>query len=358
MKYALCAIVVVLIAGIPQSTLSQPRSSTTLAKDSAISSKAGRSVYVDKAELAVLHPSWQALSDMRAVLARAGKTSGTRRSAPTRTELAAKSMIKAHQALAELEAGKLEALRLRGEAMKAHKLQAAESDWKADARNIEEAAAQQTAAVDRQDSDELLNVRLKAIAAEAITKVAEKDKSGVDQTAAGESLKSAKGREASVENANEAEKDRIMALAADKIKALKDASDKRVDAEVDGYEIEQTKRVGDEIASAKDDIARQMGSDAVAVADSLIAESEAASVGSSLRLHGDLNDLRSAVATLQARIAKDVDVAVQDVAKQRGVNVTYQRRPAVPDATKTFVETIRKRGWNASGSVMAGSGSS
>jgi hypothetical protein len=332
-------------------------------------SKGGQAVYVDKAELAKLHPSWQALSDMKAVLARAGNGAGASRdrgaarttdrgAAPSRTELAARSVIKAHQALAELEARKLEALRIRREAMKAQKLQSAEADWKADARNIEEAAAAQAGAIDQQYSPDLVNARLKAIAAEAITKVAAKDKSGIDQTAAKEALKNAQARVVTAGNADEAEEDRIMALASQKISALEDASDKRVEEQVHAYELDQSKRIASGIASAKDEIAKQMGPDAMAIAESRLAESAAASAGGSSKLYSNLDELRSAVAALQARIAKDVDVAVRDVAKKRGVNVTFQRRGTVPDATRTFEELIKKRGWNAYGPVMGGLGSS
>lgn len=318
-------------------------------------------VFVDKAELAKLHPSWQALNDMRAVLAKAGGKASTAKGTAglSRAELGARAAVKAGKALAELQARKYEALRVRSEAMKAQKMQSAELDWKADVRNIEEAAASQTKQVDDRYGSDLLNARIKSMAAEAASKVARKDGSGVDKAVAGDTLKNAKDRLAAVGGADDAEKKAIAAAAAEEIDALKQASARKVEQEVRAYEQEQTRQISSGIAIAKDEVARQMGPDAMVIAQSKLAEESAAGSadGSSAQI-GSVGELKAAIVALQAKIEKDVDVAVRQLAASNGMVVVFQRKKSAPDATRTFAGFIRKRGWNAYGPVMSGVGSS
>lgn len=365
MKYVFVALLAVIIAGLGSQTgVGLPLSNDGVKR---VASSASRQVvFVDKAELAKLHPSWQALGGMRAALARAsGKLLSadgimvSRSAASSRTELAARAAVKASKALDELKARKYEALRIRSEATKAQKMQSAEMDWKADVRNIEESAAAEARVVDDRYSSELLNARLKAMAAAVASKVAGKDGSGMDRTVAEDTLKNTQGRLAAVGSADGLEKKAIAESATQKIDALKQASAKRVEEEVHAYELEQSKLIVDGIALAKDEIGHQMGPGAMVIAESKLAEGAIAesSAGSST-MTGSVGDLQAAVIALRARIDRDVDVVVRQLAASNGMAVVFQRRKSAPDATRTFAGFIKKRGWNAYSPVMGGAGSS
>lgn len=348
MRLAIVASLAVVVAGLgSQPGVGLPLSNSGL--ELIASSEPRQVVFVDKAELAKLHPSWQALSDMRAVLDRAGGKQSAKvgSSRPSRTELAARAAVKANKALDELKARKHEALKVRSDAMKAQKMQSAELDWKADVRAIEQSAAAQTKSVDARNSADLLNARLKSMAAGAAAKVAGKEGSGLDAAVADDVLKNTQERLNAVQGADELEKKAIADSAAEKIDSLKQASVRRVDSEVRAFEIEQSKLIGEGIATAKREIARQMGPDAMIVAQARLAEDTIAeSSGESSAVVG-MARLRKAVEALQARIQQDVDSAVRYFAASKGMAVVFQRRKSAPDMTRTFADFIRKRGWNA-----------
>lgn len=315
-------------------------------------------VFVDKAELAKLHPSWQALNAMRAALGETAKLAGKggKGTVPvrSRTALAARAAMKATRALAELQERKLEALRVRAEAMRSQKMQSAELDWKADARVIEQSAAAEAKGVDAKYSPDLLNARLKAMAAQALHKAASKDGSGMDRAAADDILRANEDRLAAAAAADDAEKKAISDAAAQRIDALRQASAKRVEEEVLAYEREQSRLILNGIDAAKDELARQMGPDAMLIARAGLAEQGSAQGGASVETTGGLEELQAAAAALQARIQKDVDVAVRELAASSGLAVVFERRKSTPDATGKFVNLIKKRGWNACGPLETG----
>lgn len=321
-------------------------------------------VFVDKAELAKLHPSWQALSDMRMALAASSgrllKADGTlvsRSAGSGRTELAARAAVKANKALDELKARKYEALRIRSEATRAQKVQSAETDWKADVRPIEESAAAQSKLVDERYSADLLNARIKEMAARVASKVAGKDGSGMDRTGAEAALQNTQERLAAVGAADDIEKKAIADVATQKVDAIKQASAKQVEQEVQAYEFEQGKLIVDGIVSARAEIAHQMGPDAMAIAQSRLAEDAESSAGSSTTTRS-MDESQGAITALRARIDRDVDVLVRQFAAGSGMAVVFQRRKGMPDATKMFADFIKKRGWNTQGPVTGGAGSS
>lgn len=358
MKYALVAFLAVIIAGLG----SQPGVGLPLSNGGVklvASSQPGQVVFVNKAELAKLHPSWQALSDMRAVIARAsgshlGKGGSGR---PSRTDLAAQAAVKACKALAELQARKYQALRIRSEAMQAQKMQSAEIDWKADVRGIEQTIAAQAKEVDARNSLDLLNARLKAMAAGAAAKVASKDGSGLDRAVTDDTLNATKERLAAVGGADALEKKAILQTAAKEIDALKQASADRVEAEVHAYEMDQSKLIVDGIAIARDEIARQMGHDAMVIAKTRLIDDTIAHSSGETPTPASVGDLQKAVVVLQARIQQDVDLAVTQLAVSNGMAVVFQRRKSAPDATIKFADFIKKSGWNAYSPIVGKTGS-
>lgn len=360
MKYALVAILAVTIAGLgSQAGVGLPLSNG--GAKLAASSAPRQVVFVDKAELAKLHPSWQALAEMRSVLARAGSSSPAKDGRPgrSRTELAARAAVKANKALDELQNRKYEALRVRSEAIKAQKMQSAEMDWRADVRGIEQTAAAQTKAVDVRNSTDLVNARLRAIAAGVASKAAGKDGNGIDRAVADDVLKANQQRLADVSGSDGQEKKAITDSAARSIDALKQASARQVAEEVRAYERDQSKLIVEGIGLARDEIARQMGPDAMLVARTNLIEYPTAepSVGSS-DMAGSMGKLRVAAVALSTQIQRDVDAAIHQLAASNGMAVVFQRRKSAPDATRKFAGFIKKSGWNAYSPVMGEAGSS
>jgi hypothetical protein len=153
----------------------------------------------------------------------------------------AKAARDASAALDGLEMRKYSALRARREAMKSQLLKSSEADWKAEARNIEEAAAAETKSVDDRYASDLVNARLRVSASEVAATVSQKTDSGMDSDATNEKLRSANADLAGVGSADDAEKGRITAAASARIDALRQASEERDAERVSAYEAEQSK---------------------------------------------------------------------------------------------------------------------
>jgi hypothetical protein len=225
-------------------------------------------------------------------------------------------------------------------------LNSAEADWKAEARDIEEQAADKTKSVDERYASELVNARLRASASETAYKVSKSDASGMDKEAAKARLGEAQGGVAAVEATAGAAKDRIMAEAGAKIDALEAAAQKRVAEQVGAYESDQRKLIAQDIASARGEIASQLGPGSAPL---LFARSDSTNAA----------DLSAAVSALQDRIDDDVSSVVLDLAAKRGLQVTFQRRAGTAkDATGTFAALIRKYGWPAGAAFNGRFGSS
>ena len=260
------AAVVILIAGVGLAGLPISAAGASRASLQKI-------VYVDKAELARLHPGWQALSAMNAALS--GKSvsghsafSGNTAAKPSaqggyagrsRSELAAKAAMEASSALDEFEARRYGALRARCDAMKSQMLKSADVGLKATIRDIERAAAVDVKALDEAYGSDLVNARLKALASEVAAKVSKSDTSGIDKQAAADRLQEVNSQLVDVENANRAAKDRILADARAKIDALKRSEEKQILEQVDVYEVEQRTLIARDIASARTKIACELG---------------------------------------------------------------------------------------------------
>jgi len=317
-------------------------------------------VYVDKAELARLHPGWQALSDMKAALsdgAIAGRAVSARdqgvrlpsrggSSGRSRSELAAKAALDASAALDALETRRYATLRARCDAMNSQLFASAQASWKAEARDIEQQVAEQTKADDERYASDLVNARLRASASEAACKVSKSDASGMDKAATEARLREAQGDLAGIETTAGAAKDRITAEASAKIGALEAAAQKRVAEQVAAYESEQRRLIAQDIASARGEIARELGPGSAPL---LFAGSDST----------DAAELSAAVSALQDRIDDDVSSVVLDLAAKRGLQVTFEwQAGAAKDATGAFAALIKKYGWPAGAVVNGRLGSS
>lgn len=351
MKSALCAVAIFVVAGLSSNVgVGLPLSGTEAS--GSIPPVTRRNVFVDKAELARLHPGWQDLSDMKKVLAGALKSAPGANSVPStagrsRSELAAKTALDASKALDGLESRKYAALKARREAMKSQMMKSAEAEWKAEARNIEEAAAVETKAIDESHSTDLVNARLRVSAAQVASKVSKLDGSGMDKTAAEKDLQDVKSSLEGIAGVDSAEKNRVVASANAKVNALKENAEKQIDDKLNAYEADQSKRIAGTIADARTEIARELGPSSAPVLFAVKSQA------------GSLASLQSSVSALETRIDKDVDLVVRELAADRGLNVVFQRRGSrVPDVTTVFMNLIKKHGWNAGGPVIDRLGSS
>jgi hypothetical protein len=313
-----------------------------------------KAVYVDKTELARLHPGWQALSDMKAVLSGEtvadhagsrsdqGVRSPSRGVAPgrSRSELAAKAAMDAAAALDALEARKYLRSRL---------LKSAEAGWKTEARDIERATAAETKAIDEAYGSDLVNARLKASASRAASTASKLDPGGMDKSAVEERLQGSEGQLTNVETANGAAKDRVVAKAQTRIDALQQDAEKRVAQQVGSYEADQHKLIAQDIASARSEIASELGPGSAPLLFAWKSGIDS----------GDTADLSAAVSALQIRIDNDVSLAVLDLAAKRGMQVTFERPPTgAKDSTSAFAALIKKYGWPAGSVANGGLGSS
>lgn len=354
MKFALRVIaVIVVIAGFCSGNgIALPLASRE-AKGSVFSSPR-RIVFVDRDELAKLHPEWRDLSDMKKVLAEASKAGQTAETAKpgvragrTRSELAAKAAAEASAALDGLESRKYAALKARRDAMKSQMMKSAEAEWKAQARGIEEVAATESKSIDERHSVDLVNARLRLSAAQVASKVSKLDDSGMDKKATEQDLQGAKSSLDGIAGVDAAEKGRVDAAASAKIDAIRQGAEKKIDDFLNAYESDQRQRIAGSMAVARSETARELGP------TSTPALFTAKSVATNLA------SLQSTVSALETRIATDVDQVVRELAADRGLRVTFERRGnRTPDATAVFANLIKKHGWSAGGPVLTGQGSS
>lgn len=316
-------------------------------------------VYVDKAELARLHPGWKALSDMKAVLSgervvdraslRPIESTVASRIAVvpgrSRSELAAKAAADASAALDVLEARKYRALQVRCDAMRAQLLKSAETGWRAEAREIERAAAAEARAIDQAYCSDLVNARLKASAARAAADISKKNSGAADKERAAQRLVDAEEQTARLEAANNEAKKRIAAEAQARIQVLRREAEDRVAQQVAAYEADQRKLIAQDIASARAEIANELGPASTPVLFAME--------------FNDAADLTAAISALQVRIDDDVSSMVLNLASRLGLHVVFERPSrSTKDATGSFASIIKKRGWPAGSLAGGGMGSS
>ncbi len=353
MNFALRVIaVVVVIAGLSSSNgVALPLPNTESRGN--ILSAPRRTVFVNKAELARLHPDWRDLSDMKKAIAGAlraapsGASLGAVKPGRTRSELAAKAAAEASAALDGLEARKYAALKARRDSMKSQMMKSAEAEWKAEARTVQQAAAAQTKSIDETHSADLVNARLRIAAAQVASKVSKLEGSGVDKAATEQDLLDAKLALDKIAGIDSAEKNRVDTAAKARIDEVRGAAERKIDERLNTYELDQRSRIASSMAVARTETARELGPSSAPVL--FTAKSVATNLAS----------LESTASALETRIDEDVDLVVRGLAADRGLRVVFDRRGnRMPDATTVFANLIRKHGWNAGGPVLTGVGSS
>ena len=311
-----------------------------------------RTVFVNKAELARLHPDWRDLNDMKKAIAGALKTAScgvslSVKTGRTRSELAAKAAAEASVALDGLEARKYAALKTRRDAMKAQMMKSAEAEWKVEARSVQQAAAARTKSVDDSHAVDLANARLRVSAAQVTSKVSKLEGSGMDKAVAEQDLQNARASLDAIVGADSAEKDSVDTDANARIDAVRKVAEQKIDDRLSAYESDQRSRIASSMAVARTETARELGPSSVPVL--FTAKSVASNLAS----------LQSTASALETRIDQDVDLVVRELAADRGLRVTFDRHGNhVPDATTVFANLIKKHGWNAGGPVLTGVGSS
>lgn len=325
-------------------------------------------VYVDTSALARLHPGWRALDDMRLTLNGTGLEEAMSTSArspvmpsidapkpqlvsgSSREELVAKAARDASAALDKLEARKYDALRARRESMRVYLLKSSESEWKAEAKDLQAEGAVLTKAVDDRYAADLVNARLRQAASKAASSISQKEDAGIDRTLADERMTAADAEVARIMVESATEKAGITAGIDARIEAIKRTSEKRVEEQVAVYDAEQSAMIADSMASARSDIARRLGPtsapDLFAMLDMGFGRSTRDASGKSV---DRMADLKAAYSALQTRIDKDVRDMVMSLASQKGLQVSFERnKTKMNDATGMFADLIKKFGWSAS----------
>lgn len=335
-------------------------------------------VYVDKSQLARLHPGWRALDDMRLTLSGTGlgaaMSAAAQNPAPaivdtpepqlttgrTRDELVAKAVRDALTSLDKLEAQKYDALRVRRESMRVYLLKNSESEWKAEAKDLQAGAAVRMKAVDDRYAADLVNARLRLAASKAAASISQKEDAGIDGAVADERMTAANAEIARIIAESDAEKAKITADINARIDSIKRASEKRVEEQIAVYVSEQSAIIADSMASARSDIARRLGPTSTPELFAVLEVGFGQSVGKTFDAGGDrMVDLKAAYSALQVRIDNDVRDMVLSLASQKGLKVTFERNTTdVNDATGMFADLIKKYGWSASISGPSASGNS
>ena len=329
-----------------------------------------RVVYVDRDKLARLHPAWRALSEMEATLAEVDAASGgvsqpvgARRTSSAyvddakprvdRRELESEIRSDAVSALAQQESEMRRALWLRSQTARENMLARADADIAPKVREIETSTAAMLDALDEKYAPDHLNARIKAGALRAISK-----SPAVDAGSAKLKSEKAEGELARIEDACDSDKQRVADVAGAKIATMREAEIARIDRWVDDYQVSENQRIDSSLLAAGDRLCRDFGTNGYPVG---LREVRPAPAGRSVALGtdsvaadaGDAHELRSTLLALRKQIALDVERAISELGRRKGVIVSLKRGQAgLPDETKQFADLMRNGEWSATGPVL------
>lgn len=339
-------------------------------------------VYVDPARLMSMHPSWQALGTMRKTLAdmdvvdknspsSVGLVQVAQVSVPgstgsgtvehEREELRAESMRQVVGALGQLEAERRQALERRLHTMRADMTREEERKLRLQAQEIEAGVSEQLQFVAQKSSFDRINAQLKLSTLKAAGKL-----KGVDSALINSRTKAAQSELDRVTRIHNAESNEVLAEATASIDDLSAEAQSKINATLDIYERGETRRIEQQVASARDQILQELdsyvGNGSSRGADMFgkrrgdsMAVSRVVGDGSRTDIDDDAAVLKDKIRKLEARIRNEVVRAVKVVADEDGVNVVFTRgRVKLPDKTQDFVESMRKIGWGAYKPVVLG----
>lgn len=329
-----------------------------------------RVVYVNEDSLARLHPAWRALNEMEAILAEVNATSGgvLPQVGVKRPNLARVAEVKPHvdrrelesearddavSALVQQEQEMRRALWLRAQSARENMLARADMELVPNVHEIEASAAAMLKALDEKYAPDDVNARIKAGALRVIAK-----SPAVDAKSAESRLKLAEGEVAQVENARDADKQRVVDVANARIAKMREAEIDRVDRWMDDYETSENKRIEGDVLAAKDRLCRDLGLNDYSLRlrkarSAPEAHSVALRPGSTAPDTGGVAELRSTIAALRKQIALDVERAISKSGRQKGVIVSLGRNHAgLPDETKQFAAMMQDGEWSKTGPVL------
>jgi len=333
-------------------------------------------VFVDTAKLLPLHPGWRALEEMRTTLAEVGRTSGgvslrvaepqlTRRDASRqdthpafgREQLEQEARRAAGIALSRHTADLSEALWLRMSARREAMMEGVQADLMERSRELDASTGVMLKAVEENYSARRLKARLRIGALEVAA-----TSPGIDSANAELNLHRARKELEEIEQACDAEKQRLRDVARARINALRDAEAARIDERLAQIGEQEQRRIENTVAEAQERIATDMDSYQNGVLSVFAEPAEPMAVGlpesistlTDVPGKGDLRRFEAAVRAVGKQIESDVVRAVRSLARKEGVNVTFARSgDDVPDRTREFEDLMLKYRWTACGPVLS-----
>lgn len=370
MKLGIYTIAAILVAGLAVGV----SFSYTPSVENESKISAGREVYVNVTQLTKLHPSYAALSEMRATLANV-QAGSSRVMAQYRPEVQAKSVVKnasgtmnrnnliaavAKSAMADLymlESDQREALRARLRDKREIMKEDAEAEIKLQVSEIEEAAAKSIRSVAQSRVTDRLNAQIRTFALRSAAK-----SMGVDQQIANTNLDKAREELSRIDSERLTLENALNANARARISELRVSAEKDIDSKLSMYETEENRRIDDSVVAPHEQAVREMKP-----FDGFANHAKTASVNrtsTAVRMPKypaiDKSDTAFTVLEkksfeIETRIKKDVVRAVQKLAREKGVKVFFtQGGQNLPDETQMFSSLMRECAWGICEPVLTG----
>jgi len=339
-----------------------------------------QTVFVDVAALAELHPSFAALTQMRALAAvsrnpreivnvsacspEAAFHDPVRPPELTRPEIEAELTQSAMSAFSRLETSQRQALQARLRAVRATMSESGKPELAAKIRQIERTAELKLRSLAAQLGEMRLSATIRADVLAALVsgldsilprdlEEDQRDPNGVlaEQRAR---LKATQLELQRIDRTLSSEMSAIRAEAQEKINKLKADAAADVSARLSARESAERSKIETGIAAARNEVLTEMGVPAgIAGFERLQTEKPArtrstplvairpSGSGAAKTRPGVSAAVASAAASLEARVVRDTVRAIRQIASERGLRVTFVRSPGVPDATGSFGALLR-----------------
>jgi len=370
LKLAAYLLAAVLFAGLVVGVAS----STAPVENASREAHRSREVFVNSARLARMHPSHEALVQMKAALARCGgigtdlSNQGPEAARQTpcdppeamrrtnRDDYAVRLQSAASDALGRLEESQDAALRARIEATRDAMIGAAENELAERDREIELAAAEEIRILAQRSAVDRLNAGMKLAAVESAARI-----SGLGGTITRQRIEAARTGFGQANELHAAATGEIRAEADELIGRLRDDALAKIDAVLSIYEAGEKRRIhqnpagaGLQLLFAPDRLAGRVEPSRVEMP---VGARPALIVCDDSAACREATALRRKIARLERRIASDVERSVRRIAAEEGMRVV-SRPGTAPDETRLFTGFMRDREWNGCGAVLSGLGGS
>jgi len=314
--------------------------------------------YVDMNKLVALHPESKALAIMQATLADVRRASlksaaahadspgairgsaAKAKSIDDRKALEAEVAWLAVKREADLESDQQQAIQARQRSSREEMTRSAESEISGQVRDIQDAAAAKLRSSAERYGPNRLNAQMKLSAVTSSSKSA-----GVDPTLAAAKVKDAQAALDTINQASAREADAIKAEAQKQIDALHKSASAKVEQALAIYASGQTDRIKRGAKTARDETISELYPSQMCprvdeAAGKLVSVPASAHAAYSSALNAEV--LQKRIAALEAQIRADLSRAIDKLARQKGVAVTFARRSgSVPDDTHVYYELLR-----------------